>query len=124
MPAFGEPRRYRRKHIASVKGFAERLEKIVFGVGMAHDDVWFALVNEREHAVIGRNEIVILPADEQRAALRSHAGVDDHHVNCLWRKVRISRANGQRAIEQIEGRHVMRYVDEGHFRIDLENDAL
>src|SRR5580698_1970933 len=71
LPALGEPCRYWRKYVATVKRFAQRLEKIVFRSGVAHDHIWFAFVNEGEHAVIGRDEVMILAADEKRAPFRS-----------------------------------------------------
>ena len=91
---------------------------------MADDKVLLlAFINHRQHAVIGRDKILVLRADEQRPPFRSHAGIHNHHVDRFRRKVGIRRANRQRAVEQIEGRDVVRDVHDGHVGIDLEDDA-
>src|ERR1700721_496483 len=67
---------------------------------------------------------MILSSDEQWPPFRTHARINNHHMDRLRRKVRVSRADGQRAVEQIEGRHVMRDVHDGRVGIYPENDAL
>src|SRR5207248_7897625 len=53
-----------------------------------------------------------------------HAGIEHVDVNGLRRKIGVRRADGQRAVEQIKGRDVVRDVHDGRIRIDLQNDAL
>ena len=70
-----------------MKSVADRTEVIVFDIRVAYDDIVFALKNDGQNAVVRRDEILILRADEKRPALSANAGIDNNDVNGLRRKV-------------------------------------
>src|ERR1700731_1333189 len=108
-----------------MKGLAYRLQVVVFDIRVAHDKtVFLAFINDRQHAVVRRYEILILGADQQRTAFGSHTGVQNHDVDGLRRKVGIRRANRQGSVEQIKRRDVVGHVHDGYVGIDLQNYAL
>src|ERR1700694_5575014 len=90
-----------------MKGLADRLQVVVFDIRMAHDQTFLlALINHRQHAVVGRDKILILGADKQRAAFGSHTGIYNHDVDCFRRKVGIRRANRQGSVASIKSNAV------------------
>src|ERR1700730_9039958 len=108
-----------------MKGLAYRLQVVVFDIRVAHDKtVFLAFINDRQHAVVRRYEILILGTDEQRTAFGSHTGIHNHDVDRLRGKVGIGRANRQGSVEQIKRRDVVRDVHDGYVGIDLQNYAL
>lgn len=108
-----------------MKRFTEWLQKVVLRIRVPNDEVaLLALVNYGQNAVVGSNKILILPAHQERPSFRSNPRVHNDDVNRFRREIRVGGSDGQRSIEQIKGRHVMRYVDKRHFRIDLEYDGL
>src|ERR1700730_1648499 len=108
-----------------MKGLAHRLQVVVFDIRMAHDKtVFLTFINDRQHAIVRRNKILILSTDEQRAALGSHTGIHNHDVDCLRGKVGIGRANRQSSVEQIKRRDVVRDVHDSYIGINLQNYAL
>src|SRR5439155_25893037 len=88
------------------------------------ESLLFSFVNDGKHAIVGRDKILVLSADQQWAPLGSHARIHDHYMDGLWRKVGIRRANRKCAIEQVERGDVVRDVHYGDIRIDLQDDAL
>src|SRR5258708_40338296 len=97
----------------------------MFDICMANDESFaLALINDRQHAVVARNKILILRADQQRPPLGSHARIYNYDVDSFWRKVGIRRANRQRPVEQVERRDVVRAVHEGYVGLDRQDYAL
>jgi len=107
-----------------VKGLADGLEVIVLDVGVADDEAFFPLVNERENAIIGRDEVLGFSGNEKGATLGSDAGVHDDDVNSTGREVRVDRSDGEGSIEEIIGRDVVRDVYDVCFGIDFQDYAL
>jgi len=108
-----------------MKGLADRLQIVMFDIRMAHDETFLlALINDRQHAVVRRYEILILSADQQWPPLGSYTWIDNHDVDGFRRKIGIRGANRQRAIEQIKRRDVVRDVHNGYVGIDLQDYAL
>src|SRR5439155_24723830 len=100
------------------------VEVIVFHIRVTHDDIVFTLKNHRKNAVVRSDEILILRADEKRPTLSADAGINNNDVNGLRWKVRVSGADGESAVEEIVCGDVVRNVDDGHIRINFEDDAL
>src|SRR5205085_6743058 len=93
------------KNIAPMKCLADRLQEVVLGGEVAHAEALFALVDEREHAIIGRQKNMAAGAEQDGAARRADAGIDDHEMNGLRRKVMIRLGDGKRASEHVERLH-------------------
>ena len=96
----------------------------MFHVRVPHDRIGIALVNQRKHAIVRRDEILIVRAHQQRSPRSADSRIDHHNVNRAIRKIRIRSSDRQRAIEQIKRRHVMRDVDDRDIRINFEDHAL
>src|SRR5262249_5962226 len=122
--SFGQPSSDRGENVATVEGLADRLEVIVFDVGVANDQTFLPFVNERKHSVVGRNKILGFAGNKQRSTSGAYARVNDNDVDRAGRKVRIGRANSERAVEQVVGCNVVRDVNDVGFRIDFQDDAL
>ena len=57
-----------------MEGSAHWLQKISFRCDVAHAEALLALLNQREHSVIGRDEVVIVSAEEFRRLNGEHSG--------------------------------------------------
>ena len=91
---------------------------------MPHVNAFFLRIDHREHAVIGRDEVISVARSQNRPPRGAHARVHDHHVNRSVGEVGIRLRNRQRAVEHVEGLHGVRNIDDGGFRHDVENDSL
>ena len=79
---------------------------------------------KREQAVIGQHEILsAFRLGDDRFARAAHRGVDDDHEDRARGIVRRGAIKKARAIEDGKRRHMMREVDDAHFRHDRIHDA-
>src|SRR5204863_5625161 len=114
-----------REDVTPMKSLAHRLQVIVFDVRVTDDKAFrLAFIKNGQHAVVGCDEILILRADQQGTALRPHARVDYDYVDCFRRKVKISGADRQRRVKQVEWRNVVRDIHDGDIGIDFQDYAL
>ena len=84
----------------------------------------FAVEDRRKNTVIRRNEKLLFAAHQQRAALSSHAGIDNDDVNRARRKIAICVGYGKRPVEDIERRDVMVDVHDSRGGVDRQDYAL
>ncbi len=107
-----------------MKRLAHGLRKVMFAGDVPHNHGVFFFINAREHAVIRREKILILPAHQQGPALRAYPRIDNNDVNCARREIGIRRSNRQRTLEQIEWGNVVGNINDLRVGIDLQDRAL
>src|SRR5690348_568996 len=119
-----EPGRYRRKNVASVEGVAHRLPEEMLGGHLADFHALLALVNHREHAVVGRHKPVVFRLHENGAPFGAHAGIHYDDVDRARREDVIALGDAVGAVENIERIHLMVEVNNHGVGIDAEDHAL
>ncbi len=121
--AFRKPARHGSKNVPAVEGLADRVEKIVLGGDVPNFHAFFALEDERQHAVVRRDEDVFRGARQDRAAGRAHAGIDYDHVNRLGREIAVTLPQRERRVENVVRADLVAQVNNQRFRIDAQDDA-
>ena len=82
------------------------------------------VVDSGEHAIIGRDKIVLVAGNENGTARCADAGIDHDEVDGFRREIRIGLSDGDGAVKNIVSEDVMGDVDDVDFGIDAENHAL
>src|ERR1700677_4814119 len=91
---------------------------------MPHVECFGLVVNAGQHAVIWRDEVVLIAGYKNRASRSAYSGIDDNQMNGLGRKIGVGLGDGHCAIEDIVGQNVVADVDDIYFGIDAEDYAL
>ena len=91
---------------------------------MPHRELRLARFDHRQHAVVGRDEDVILGLGENRAALAAHSRVDHDDMRGARRKEAIRLRDGPRAVEDVVGRDGVADVHNARFRLDVQHHAM
>jgi hypothetical protein len=100
--SLAQPARDGAEDVAAMKGLTDGLQEIMIRGDVPYRDALLALVNERQHSVIGRYEHVLCGGDEDGPPRRAHAGVDDDQVHSVGREILVGLRDGNGAIEDIE----------------------
>src|ERR1035441_2715707 len=124
LPRLRKPRSYGSEDISSVKSVAHWLAKIVLGNNVPDVERFRLIVHGREHAVIRRDQIVLVGRHEDWATFRPHAGIDHDHVDRFRWEIFVGLPDGERAVENVVRDHAVRDVHNGHFGIDAQDHAL
>jgi len=74
--------RPREQNIAGVEGIAHRWQEVVFGSDVAHVIRSFARIHQREHAIVGRNEVIFSLEAKMGRRARANAWIY-HQPNVL-----------------------------------------
>ena len=112
------------KDVAPVKGVADRLAEIVLAGDVIGGQGFQARVDEAEHAVVGRQEVVPVAAHQDGPPLRAHAGVNHHQVDGARRKGGPGLRQSEGRVQDVIGQDVVADVNDFRFGIDPQDDAL
>ena len=106
-----------------MKCLAHRLQKIMLRRYMPDGYALFAIVDQRQHAVIGSNKAMPVRRKNNRTPRRPYAGIDNHHMNRFRREVRVSLRDSQRAIQNVERLHCVADVNNLRLGSDPQNHS-
>src|SRR6185436_7063702 len=119
-----QPCRGRREAIPSLKGLADGGPRVARVVEL-HDPVrWRLIEDDRQHAVVGRDEEMVAAFSGDAAANRADAGIDDYQEDCALREIAVRRRQLECAGEHVMRRDVMGNVNERRVGTHTEHHAL
>ena len=90
----------------------------MFSGDVAHLSVRLALVNHRQHAVVGSDELGARSGHEDRAPRAAHAGIDDHQVNGAGREEAVTLGQGEGAVKDVVGIDLMADINQYGVGVD------
>jgi hypothetical protein len=120
--ALGEPADNRREDISRVKGVGHGVQEVMVGSDVPHFDRFLALVDERQHAVVGRHELIFHGTHQDGAARRPYPGINHHQMNGVGRKIAITLHQGEGGVKHVVGIDVVAKINQFDLRIDIENN--
>ena len=123
LDALAEPANHRRKNIPRVEGVRDGIQEVVIGGDVPHLDVFLALVDEREHAVIRRDKCVFHRASQDRPPRRAHARVHHHQVNRVGGEEPVALDQREGGFEHVVRADVVVEVHQDGFGIDIQYDG-